>query len=194
MGPSGESRKEQARRRRDQLIDVALGLFVERGVENVTVADVAGRAGVAHGLVYHYFSGKDELLGAVMERASPVPAFRALAAGMAGSPAAEGLRTFTRGLAVMLDERRDVVRMLLREVLSPRSTLPPGLAAIQDAALDALGDYLAERVAAGELRPHDTRAPFRMLISTALVLAVTDEPLEPWIDPLVDTILQGIAR
>lgn len=191
MSPA-ETRKEQAQKRRAQLVDVALELYVERGIENVAVGDVAARAGVAHGLVYHYFGSKDGLLAAVMERASPVSDFRALAAGMAGLPAAEGLRSFTRGLAALLDERRDVIRLLLREVLSPASTLPVEVAAVQATVLAELGDYLAERVTAGELRPHDTRAPFRMLISSALVLAVVDQPMRPWVDPLVDTVLNGI--
>lgn len=186
------TRTEQAVRRRGQLVAVALELFVERGVENVSVAEVAARAGVANGLVYHYFSTKDELLMAVLDQASPVAAFTAVAESMRGLPAAEGLRVFTLSLGRMLDERGDVLRFLFRESLSPRSVLPPKVATMQEQVLSGLASYLSERIALGELRPHDPRAPFRMLISSALVLGLTKQPVGPWVDSFVDTILGGI--
>jgi AcrR family transcriptional regulator len=186
------SRKEQAQRRRAQLLDVALRLFVERGIENVSIADLAAGAGVAHGLVYHYFASKDELLVAVLEHASPLEGFLAIAASMRGLPAHEGLRLFTTRLGGMLRERGDVLRFLFRESLSPRSALPSRIAEVQEQVLEGLASYLNERIEAGELRPHDTRTPFRMLISSALVLGLLEQPVEPWIDSFVETILSGI--
>lgn len=165
---------------------------MERGIENGSVADVAARAGVAHGLVYHYFASKEELLMAVLEHASPVEAFAAVAESMRGLPAAEGLRVFALSLGSMLEERGEVLRFLFRESLSPRSVLPSGIATIQEQVLEELAAYLTERVAAGELRPHDPRAPFRMLISSALLLGLMKQPVAPWIDSFVDTILHGI--
>jgi AcrR family transcriptional regulator len=186
------SRKEQAQRRRAQLLDVALQLFVERGIENVSIADLAAGAGVAHGLVYHYFASKDELLVAVLEHASPLQGFLDIAASMRGLPAHEGLRLFTMRLGGMLQERGDVLRFLFRESLSPRSALPSRIAEVQEQVLEELASYLTGRIGAGELRPHDPRAPFRMLISSALVLGLFGQPVEPWIDSFVETILFGI--
>jgi hypothetical protein len=58
--------------------------------------------------------------------------------------------------------------------------------------LGDLGHYLTERMEAGELRVHDPRPPLRLLISGILVLGVTRQPVEPWIDGFVDTVLTGI--
>ena len=46
-----------AAERREQLLDVANALLAERGYEEVTVDHIAKAAGVARGLVHHYFGG-----------------------------------------------------------------------------------------------------------------------------------------
>jgi len=56
--------------RRAALIDAAGALFVEKGVEATTVEEIAARAGLAKGTVYHYFATKADLLGALRERFS----------------------------------------------------------------------------------------------------------------------------
>ena len=54
--------------RRDQLLDVANALLAERGYEEVTVDHIAKSAGVARGLVHHYFGGRKEVYLALLER------------------------------------------------------------------------------------------------------------------------------
>jgi AcrR family transcriptional regulator len=57
-----------AAERREQLLDVANALLAERGYEEVTVDLVAKAAGVARGLVHHYFGGRKEVYLALLER------------------------------------------------------------------------------------------------------------------------------
>jgi AcrR family transcriptional regulator len=54
--------------RRGQILDAANALFAERGYAEVTVEDVAKTAGVARGLVHHYFGGRKEVYLALLER------------------------------------------------------------------------------------------------------------------------------
>jgi AcrR family transcriptional regulator len=186
------SRRQRADARRAQLLEVALEVCVEVGVEHVTMAEVAARAQVTPGLVHHYFGNRDGLVAAILDHASPRSAFAGLAESLAGRPVEEALRDFALRTAALLDERGDVVRMLLREVLRPASSLPPGVVDIQDAVLGDLSRYLDERIDAGELRPHDPRAPLQMLISAVFVLGVTRQPITPWVDGFVDVVLSGI--
>lgn len=186
------SRRDQADARRTQLIGVTLDLFVERGLENVTMAEVASRAGTTTGLLYHYFGSKDGLLSAALHAASPLDPFDGLARSLFGMPIAEGLREFCLRAAALFEERGDVVRALFREMLAPESSIPAGIADVQEQALNALAGYLAERAAAGELGPHDPRPPLRLLVSGILVLGVTRQPVEPWIEGFVNTVLHGI--
>ena len=69
--PVAPSKPVQARLRRKEarpleLLDAALGLFVERGFAATRCEDVATRAGVSKGTLYLYFPSKEELLKAVI--------------------------------------------------------------------------------------------------------------------------------
>ncbi len=48
--------------KRRQILDAAIRVFARQGFHSTRVADIADEAGVAYGLVYHYFKSKDEVL------------------------------------------------------------------------------------------------------------------------------------
>jgi TetR/AcrR family fatty acid metabolism transcriptional regulator len=48
--------------RRRQILDAAVRVFAQKGFTQCRVSDIAEEAGVAYGLVYHYFGSKDEVL------------------------------------------------------------------------------------------------------------------------------------
>ena len=48
--------------KRAQIMQVALGLFIEQGFHGTSVQMIASRAGVATGSLYRYFHGKEELI------------------------------------------------------------------------------------------------------------------------------------
>jgi TetR/AcrR family transcriptional regulator, fatty acid metabolism regulator protein len=48
--------------RRRQILDAAIRVFARQGFHACRVSDIAREAGVAYGLVYHYFNSKDEVL------------------------------------------------------------------------------------------------------------------------------------
>ncbi len=48
--------------RRRQILDAAVRVFAGKGFNQCRVSDIADEAGVAYGLVYHYFASKDEML------------------------------------------------------------------------------------------------------------------------------------
>ena len=53
---------EQTTDRRRDLLDAAVRVFARKGFHASRVGDIAEEAGVAHGLLYHYFRSKDEVL------------------------------------------------------------------------------------------------------------------------------------
>ena len=48
--------------KRRQILDAAIRVFARQGFHATRVSDIADEAGVAYGLVYHYFSSKEEVL------------------------------------------------------------------------------------------------------------------------------------
>src|SRR5437660_3845436 len=48
--------------KRRLILDAAVRVFARQGFHTCRVADIADEASVAYGLVYHYFSSKDEIL------------------------------------------------------------------------------------------------------------------------------------
>jgi TetR/AcrR family fatty acid metabolism transcriptional regulator len=48
--------------KRRLILDAAIRVFARRGFHHCRVSDVADEAGVAYGLVYHYFDSKEEIL------------------------------------------------------------------------------------------------------------------------------------
>ena len=54
------------------MLDAANELLAERGYEEVSVEDIARSAGVARGLVHHYFGGRKEVYLALLERLAAV--------------------------------------------------------------------------------------------------------------------------
>jgi TetR/AcrR family transcriptional regulator, fatty acid metabolism regulator protein len=48
--------------KRRLILDAAVRVFARRGFHHCRVSDVADEAGVAYGLVYHYFDSKEEIL------------------------------------------------------------------------------------------------------------------------------------
>src|SRR5205814_8279292 len=56
------TRQQAAQDKRRQILDAAVRVFARQGFHSCRVSDIADEAGVAYGLVYHYFASKDEVL------------------------------------------------------------------------------------------------------------------------------------
>lgn len=61
--------REQAAANRERILDVASGLFRERGFDGIGVADLMKHAGLTHGGFYGHFSSKEDLMAQACDRA-----------------------------------------------------------------------------------------------------------------------------
>lgn len=69
MSPRTEEQFEQIRHEKKQLImDTALELFAASGFENTTINQIARKAEISKGLLYNYFTSKEELLEAILNK------------------------------------------------------------------------------------------------------------------------------
>src|SRR5438045_4240773 len=65
---------------RRQILETALALFRERGFEETTIRDIAGRAGLSLGAAYYYFRSKEAIIGAYYDYIQEEHQIRARAA------------------------------------------------------------------------------------------------------------------
>jgi TetR/AcrR family transcriptional regulator, fatty acid metabolism regulator protein len=102
--------------KRRQILDAAVRVFARSGYHSCRVGDITEEAGVAHGLLYHYFKSKDEVLEAVFRDAwgDVLEAFKGIEDSdetpreQLGHVAAILLRSWRRD--------PDLVRVLVREI------------------------------------------------------------------------------
>jgi TetR/AcrR family fatty acid metabolism transcriptional regulator len=102
--------------KRRVLLDAAVRVFARRGYHQARVGDIAEEAGVAHGLLYHYFASKEEVLETIFRDtwSDLLDAVREVEES--GASAREQLRQVAAILLRAWRRDPDLVRVLVREV------------------------------------------------------------------------------
>lgn len=80
--------------RRRQILKAAMRLFRERPYSEVSVTDIAEAAGIAKGLLHHYFGSKRELYLEVVREVATLPAVPPPAEAPGDDPIARGVSGF----------------------------------------------------------------------------------------------------
>jgi TetR/AcrR family transcriptional regulator, fatty acid metabolism regulator protein len=101
--------------KRRQLLDAAVRVFARKGYHASRVGDIAEEAGVAHGLLYHYFKSKDDVLEAVFHENWRVLLARIASVEETDEPAADQLRHIAAIVLRTWLHLPDVVRVVIRE-------------------------------------------------------------------------------
>jgi TetR/AcrR family transcriptional regulator, fatty acid metabolism regulator protein len=110
-----EGTKIQAERRR-QILDAAVHAFASKGYHTCRVSDIAKEAGVAYGLVYHYYGSKEALLEAIFKETWGAMLATVRSVEEAGESAREQVRKVTEIILRTWKRDPDLVRVLVREV------------------------------------------------------------------------------
>jgi AcrR family transcriptional regulator len=109
------------------IIAAARGLFAAKGILAVSVRDVAGAAGVTHGLVHHYFGTKEQLITEVIRNEVTSNAGVLLSNPISASP--DSLDVMRRVLRHFLTEARESALLIARAELTglePEKMRPEG--------------------------------------------------------------------
>jgi AcrR family transcriptional regulator len=109
-----ETKPESADKRR-QLLDAAVRVFARKGYHASRVGDIAEEAGVAHGLLYHYFKSKDEVLEAVFHENWSLLQLRIASVEETDEPAADQLRHIAAIVLRTWLHLPEVVTVVIRE-------------------------------------------------------------------------------
>lgn len=124
--PAAPTRAAPEPEKRRAILHAAVRVFAEKGYHGCRIADVARAAGVAYGLVYHYFRNKDELLESVFAEQWTI-LLNALTAIDAGSSTASEKLAGMCGFAFeAYKSAPSAVRVLLLEVSRTPNALRAG--------------------------------------------------------------------
>ncbi|QSQ16505.1 TetR/AcrR family transcriptional regulator [Myxococcus landrumensis] len=168
--------------RRRTILRAAIDVFARKGYHGCRIADVAKEAGVAYGLVYHYFKNKDELLETVFDTgwSGFVTRVRAVVEG-------EGsLEAKVRGVVDVAFEAYRVdpraVKVLILEIArSPAGSRINRQTAFVDA-IRLSSELFTRAKEAGELR-----ADADPLLSSALLFGAIEMGLTAFVTGLADS-------
>jgi TetR/AcrR family fatty acid metabolism transcriptional regulator len=166
--PGGEPEKRRA------ILHAAVRVFAEKGYQGCRIADVARAAGVAYGLVYHYFRNKDELLESVFAEqwAILMNAIQAIDEGPGtASDKIAGLYGFVFDVYKTAPA---AVRVLILEVTRTTHALRAGSTRETfERAVKLVADVVRQGQGRGELRPDVDPLVAATAILGALELAVS---------------------
>lgn len=177
----------QAGEKREQILAAAVRVFAERGYEATRISDIAAEAGVAYGLVYHYFGSRDAIRDAVFnETWSRMLDAVGTAEQTAGS-APERLELVVKIVLRAWRDDPDVVRLIVREVA--RS---PHLEDELDQVGAALG--MLERIVAGGQNEGTIRASLDPKLCARILYGALEEILTGWVLGRLPDDAEAVAR
>jgi TetR/AcrR family transcriptional regulator, fatty acid metabolism regulator protein len=160
--------------KRRQLLDAAVRVFARKGFHASRVGDIAEEAGVAHGLLYHYFKSKDQVLEAVFEENWSLLVARVESVEETDEPAADQLRHIAAIVLRTWLHLPDVVRVVIQEFgRSPELAERIGELTLP---IDALQRVIKRGIERGEFRK-DIDPTF----AATVVYGSIDELLTGWV-------------
>jgi TetR/AcrR family fatty acid metabolism transcriptional regulator len=102
--------------KREQILQAAVRVFATQGYESSRVGDIAKDAGVAYGLVYHYYGSKEAVLEAVFREAWGRLLAAVAIAEQTGETATEQLSLVVKIVLRSWRDDPNLVRLLVREI------------------------------------------------------------------------------
>jgi AcrR family transcriptional regulator len=103
------SARAQGREARDEFLSAALRVFARRGYRQAGVDEIAAEAGYSKGALYWHFSGKEDLLLALLEERIDAPMRELVALLESAPPERDMAEEGTRAFAERLGEQRNAV-------------------------------------------------------------------------------------
>ena len=109
-------RSAGAEEKRRLILEAAVRVFAHKGFHTSRVGDIAEEAGVAHGLLYHYFASKDEVLDTIFRETWSELLTEIDEIEASSESAREQLQRVTSRLLGGWRVHPDVTRVLVREI------------------------------------------------------------------------------
>ena len=140
------------RDKRGLILDAAIRVFARVGYHGARVSDIAREAGIAYGLVYHYFKNKEEILNTIFQErwTGFLETLDTIASG--SSPTADKLAAVAGVILSAYRLRPEWVKVLVLEIQRSSRFAEPGQIRAVGRLFQIVARILREGQATGELR------------------------------------------
>ena len=184
------------------ILEAAVRVFARQGFHTCRVSDIADEAGVAYGLVYHYFSSKEEILDTLFLERWDVMLAAIAEADASQRSAEEKLRAIAGFIVESYRHDPELMKVIIVEVTRAANTFGrTHLAKIREA-YGQIAGIVARAQAAGVFReqisPEFAALAFYGLIEQVLTGwifdsdSVGEDELERAKSLIVETICRGL--
>jgi TetR/AcrR family transcriptional regulator len=188
------------------IVEAAETVFAEAGFKGATTAAIAARAGVPKANLHYYFSTKEELYRAVIERV--------LTAWLAAASSFDESDDPTEALARYIGAKMELARSMPLSSRIWATEIMRGAPAIQDFLDTTLAQWVEQRshivrgwIAEGKLRPIEPKYLFYMIWATTQQYAnaahemaslengrpLTDQQFDAAKKQVIETIIAGVT-
>jgi AcrR family transcriptional regulator len=138
--------------KRRQILDAAIRVFARQGFHSTRVSDIADEAGVAYGLVYHYFSSKDEVLNELFHERWSLLLAAIEEADASGEPARAKLGAVAGFIVESYRHDPELMKVIIVEVTRAANSFGRTHLPEIRRAYDSIAKIVAEGQEAGDFR------------------------------------------
>lgn len=188
--------------KRRLILRAATKVFAKKGYTGTRVGDIASEAGIAYGLIYHYFENKEDILNSLFHATWSVTLKVVQDIDAQGTDLRDKLRKIAGFFLEAWNLEPELVEVVVMEVIrSPKFLEKANLEEFQATyrLLERIIRNHADEVREG-VDPRMAAVLFmgsvEILLTGFVAREFLDEPLDPSTsrDAVVDTFLHGIAR
>ncbi len=206
---SADRREQYLEERRAQILDAAIEVFGNKGLDVATVDEIAQAAGISKGTIYLYFKSKNEIFDTILAERSYIPLLiDTMDYTKISMESAEfSLQAFLEELGLKFLNAMDKYQPLFRLILADAHRYPVQAEHIYNnlilKANKMLADFLVAQSKAGRIRKLDSPlVTARCLIGMLIIYVMSQEllggkkflPIEhkTWVKESVRIFLEGV--
>jgi len=149
--PIGRAKAAQDKRR--VILDAAVRVFARQGFHACRVSDIADEAGVAYGLVYHYFASKDEVLDTLFLERWNVMLEMIREVDVESIPVREKLEAIVSFIVDSYRHDPDLMKVIIVEVTRAANSFGQTHLGQIRMAYELIGEIVAKAQAEGSFKP-----------------------------------------
>ncbi|WP_126428557.1 TetR/AcrR family transcriptional regulator [Brevibacillus marinus] len=203
--------EDQMTEKQRRILEAAIRLFASKGYHASSTSEIAKEAGVAEGTIFrHYKTKKDILIAAVAPLIVKIAApfilndVRTILETQVKKPVSEVLAELYKNRLSLLEANEKHFRILIQEAFFHDELREALIHTVAGEGTRLLRQFVEQKIAAGELRPHPPEVIVRVVLSLLLgmvtfkyVVAKEDFARLPEAEQIaltVDILMNGIAR